>query len=168
MAAGAQPQERLCPWWRDGLPENVWRFDDEPTLEKPLIYYFFGHLGTPESLVLSEDDYFDFLLGVARNKELIPEVVRAHLANTALLFLGFGLDDWSLRVLFRLLQAQGGKAQMEGYSHIAAQFEPDESRLIDPRRARRYLEQYFMRDNISIYWGRPAEFLRTLLDKLHS
>jgi len=167
VAAGAQPQERLCPWWSDRLPESDWRFDDEPTPEKPLIYYFFGHLAMPESLVLSEDDYLDFLLGVARNKTLIPAVVRARLTNTALLFLGFGLDDWSLRVLFRLLQAQEGKEQMKGYSHIAAQFEPDDSRLLDPRRARRYLEQYFMRENISIYWGRPAEFLRTLLDQLH-
>ena len=37
---------------------------------------------SPNSVVLTEDDYFDFLIGVTSNKDLIPPVVRRALADT--------------------------------------------------------------------------------------
>ncbi len=165
---GAQPVERLCPWWSNWIPETRWRYDDEPTPEKPLIYYLFGHISVPESLVISEDNYFDFLIGVTRSKELIPEVVRARLTSTALLFLGFGVDDWSFRILFRTLMAQEGSDQLKFYSHVAAQLEPDGTRWLDPRRARRYLDRYFAGEKISIFWGQPDEFLKELAQHMAS
>ena len=58
--------------------------------------------------MLTEDDYFDFLIGVTANKDLIPKPVRRALADSALLFLGFQLDDWDFRVLFRSIAGQEG------------------------------------------------------------
>ncbi len=164
--AGADPQTRICPWWSDRIPQELWAYDDKPTDKKPLVYHLFGHLSEPDSLVLSEDNFFDFLIGVTRNKELIPESIRNTLTSTALLFLGFRTDDWSFRVLFRTLMAQPGSDQLKRYSHVAAQIEPEEDRLLDSRRARRHLETYFESEKISIYWGRAEEFMLALASQM--
>ncbi len=160
--AGANPQTRICPWWSDRIPTEIYSYEGRPTDERPLVYHLFGHISQPESLVLSEDNYFDFLIGVTRNKDLIPESIRNALTSTALLFLGFRTDEWSFRVLFRTLMAQPGSEQLKRYSHVAAQIEPEEDRLLDSRRARSHLEKYFESEKISIYWGRAGEFLDTL------
>jgi len=165
-AKGVDPQVRLCPWWSQRIPEAKWRYEDEPTEEKPLVYHLFGHFNTPESLVLSEDNYFDFLIGVARNKTLIPDTVVNALTNSALLFVGFRPDDWDYRVLYRTLMAQEGSEQLRDYRHVTAQVEPDESRLLDIQRARRFLEKAFNKDNIGMFWGRSEDFLSALTQQL--
>jgi hypothetical protein len=166
--AGAAPQVRLCPWWSQRIPESKWRYEDEPTEQQPLVYHLFGHIGTPESIVLSEDNYFDFLIGIMRNKDLIPDTVINALTSTALLFIGFRTDEWGFRVLFRTLMAQEGSEQLRDYTHVTAQIEPDEGRLLDFQRARRHLEKAFNKDNISVYWGRSDEFLNELAKQLRA
>ena len=159
--AGNPPQVRMSPW-NDQIPTEMCTFSGIPTPKQPLIYHLFGHISVPESLVLSEDDYFDFLIGITRNKELIPSLLRDALTRRALLFLGFRTDDWCFRVLFRTLMALPGSAQLRRFSHVAAQIEPEEDRLLDSRRARRHLEKYFEGEKISIYWGRADDFIQTL------
>ena len=167
ICAGATPQMRLCPWWSHRIPESKWRYDDEPTVERPLVYHLFGHIGTPESLVLSEDHFFDFLIGVTRNRDLIPDTVVNALTSTALLFLGFRTDDWDFRVLFRTLMAQEGSAQLRDYKHVTAQIEPEEDHLINLQRARKHIEQVFNKDNIGVYWGHSDAFLSALAAQMH-
>ncbi len=48
--------------------DRTYRPDDQ----RPLVYHLFGHLARRRSLVLTEDDYFDFLIGVTRDKDLVP------------------------------------------------------------------------------------------------
>ena len=49
-------------------PRSVFEEDPEykPDKDNPLVYHLFGRLDIPESLVLTEDDYFDFLVGVTK------------------------------------------------------------------------------------------------------
>jgi hypothetical protein len=164
---GKNPQERFCPW-NNQIPKEICLYSGQPTVEVPLVYHLFGHFSEPRSLVLTEDDYFDFLIGVTSNKDEVPPVIRAALANSALLFLGFGIDDWGFRVLFRTLMAREGSEQLEIYRHVAAQIEPDEERLLDPQRARKLLEDYFKNMEIDVFWGRPEEFLEALHQHLYS
>ncbi len=162
--AGKEPQIVLCPW-NDYVEELQADFDPsyKPTVERPLVYHLFGRLSEPESVVLTEDHYFDYLIGVTRNKEIIPSVVRSALVNSALLFLGFQLDDWQFRVLFRSVRAQQGGELLGRYPHIAVQLEPEEGRLLEPERARKYLESYFSAgSNISLFWGRAEDFVKEL------
>ncbi len=49
--------------------------------DTPLVFKIFGELSHPESIVLTEDDYFDFLIGATRNKNLIPTAVRLFFGN---------------------------------------------------------------------------------------
>jgi hypothetical protein len=65
-------------------------------------------------------------------------------------------------VFFRFLLMQEGREMLKFFSHAAAQIEPDEDRILDLKRARRYLEEYFESENISIYWGNTDEFLQEL------
>lgn len=168
-AAGKEPQVELCRWNEEVemLPSI---YDDDPDYQpdeqRPLVYHLFGIFEHPESLVLTEDDYFDFLIGISENKELIPISVRQALADTALLFLGFRLDDWGFRVLFRSLMSQEGRRRRRKYAHVAGQILPEEGRFLEPERARRYLENYFEDSDISIFWGSAADFTRELLEQM--
>ncbi|MDI6770696.1 MAG: SIR2 family protein [Anaerolineales bacterium] len=163
-AAGKKPEMIICPWNEYITADSV--FDREPdyrpTPERPLVYHLFGHLSQPDSLVLTEDDHFDFLIGVTGNKDLIPGMVRRVLADTALLFLGFQLADWAFRVLFRTIMGQQGGGRRSRYAHIGVQLALDENRIISPERARKYLETYFDEAAISIYWGDSDDFIKEL------
>ncbi|MCB0130037.1 MAG: SIR2 family protein, partial [Caldilineaceae bacterium] len=136
--------------------------DYRPSPEEPLIYYLFGNLDEPGSVVLTEDDYFDFLIGVTSNKDLIPEFVRRYMVDSALLFLGFGLDEQDFRVLFRSIMKREGRRRRSGYAHVAAQINPEEGRILEPERARAYLETYFDDAAISIFWGSAHDFIGEL------
>ena len=96
----------LCPRsdQRDELADEDPNY--RPSVEEPLVYHLFGHLRDPDSVVLTQDDYFDYLIDITRNNEIIPKSVRANLANTALLFLGFQMSDWDFRVFFRSIISQ--------------------------------------------------------------
>lgn len=161
--AGKDPQIAVCPWNEYVEVSNAEvETDYRPTPDRPLVYHLFGRLSEPDSLVITEDDYFDYLIGVTSNKDLIPSEVRRRLADTALLFLGFDLDSWDFRVLYRSLMGQEGRERRSRYAHIAAQIDPEGGRLIEPERARQYLEQYFRDADISIYWGSAEDFLSEL------
>jgi hypothetical protein len=165
--AGKHPVEEFCRWnedveWAPSI------YDAEPTyspsVERPLVYHLLGRLDEPRSLVITEDDYFDFLIGATKRNDLIPTSVRRALVESGLLFLGFRLDDWDFRVLFRTLMQQEGKSRRYGYAHVAAQVDPEEGRILEPDRARRYLESYFRSPDIdiSVFWGSVEDFVREL------
>lgn len=164
---GKDPQVVLCPW-NEHVEQLQTVFDREaeyfPSAERPLVFHLFGRLDEPDSIVLTEDDYFDFLIGFTGNKEIIPSAIRRALADTSLLFLGFQMDDWNFRVLFRSILSQQGGGRRDRYAHIAAQIEPEEGRILEPERARRYLENYFSKGaDISLFWGSAEDFMKTLL-----
>lgn len=167
--AGKDPQVMLCPWndstitWDKEYSIYRREKDYQPSPQRPLVYCLFGSLNDQDTIVLTEDDYFDFLIGVTRNRDSIPAVVRRALADSALLFLGFQLDDWQFRVLFRSILAQQGSERRRSYPHVAAQIAPDKSYNLNPEAARRYLEKYFLKSaEISIYWGSVKYFIKDL------
>jgi len=169
---GKEPTELICRWRPDENPEK-YQFP-EPDKDHPLIFYLFGHIREPDSLVLTEDNYFDFLIGVTREakpeRQRIPTKIQAALTSTSLLFLGFRLDDWNFRVLFRSIINQEGSAQLKRKAHIAVQVDPEDDRIREPSRARSYLEDYFISQeipaDISIYWGRVEDFIKELNQRL--
>lgn len=169
VEAGKDPQILLCPW-NEYIEQAETIFDREPeyypTPERPLVYHLFGRLDEPDSVVLTEDDYFDFLIGVTGNQDLIPPVVRRALSDSSLLFLGYQMDDWNFRVLFRSILSKQGGGRRDRYAHIAAQIDPEEGRILSPDRARRYLENYFSKGaDISLFWGSAQDFLSELFHR---
>lgn len=166
-ARGKRPEVGIFPWQRElsRLPDPFAADPDyEPSVKRPLVYHLFGHLAFPRSLVLTQDDYFDFLLA-AKNPEYherIPAWLRERLNDSGLLFLGFELEEWAFRVVFRTLLQQEGAGARDDYRHVAAQMEPEEGRVLDPGGARRYLENSLKNPRIDVYWGPLDRFLAEL------
>jgi hypothetical protein len=164
------PTVAYCEWNEDlEWPESIYEREPgyEPSPDRPLVVYLFGNMETPtpeepDSLVLTENDYFNYLIEVSQNGNALPSDVRSALVNGALLFLGFRMQEWDFRVLFRTLMKQPGRRLREKYSHVAAQIDPEEGQTVDPERARRYLERYFGGDRVSIYWGSVDDFTARL------
>jgi hypothetical protein len=164
---GREPEVELCRWHEDiDWPESVFERDPgyRPTPERPLIYHLLGTFDEPESLVLTEDDYFDFLIGVTRNQDLVPKVVRRRLSDSALMFVGFPIEEWDFRVLYRSLMRTEGGRRREDYTHVAVQVDPEEGATLDAGRARQYLEGYFRSARVSLYWGSTEHFAKELQD----
>jgi hypothetical protein len=165
LAAGKEPRVELLRWneyadWPDSVYDS--EPDYEPSPEKPLVYHLFGRLGVEDSMVITEDDYFDFLINVTRDPKLIPGAVQRAFVDGALLFLGFAMDGWDFRVLFRGLMDQEGRSRRGNYAHAGVQINPEEGRILEIDGARRYLESYFENADIHIYWGGPEDFAHDL------
>jgi hypothetical protein len=151
--------------WSPSIDQTPSVFDNPQaaTFDKnrPLVYQLFGQLDVPESIVLAQDDYFDALIA-ASGEGRLPQVVKGALTNRTLLFLGFNIDDWNFRVLFRFILNLPGAHLLRNHPHVAVQVDPEEQRFYDPRAARNYLEDYFSAQQIDIYWGTVDDFIRDL------
>lgn len=159
------PKRELCRW-NDAVKHYPSIFDGatlvEPTVANPIVYHLFGFDKSPESLVLTEDDYFDYLVKISNDEDIIPSRIQAALASTSLLMLGYSLGDWAFKVLFRgLIAARHGK--MNRIS-VTVQLPPISDDPNDPRQIRlqKYFDDYFGGNGIRPYWGTTVEFTTEL------
>jgi hypothetical protein len=139
-----------------------------PTVKKPLVYHLFGRFTEPASLVLAEDDYFDFLMWINNpsNTVLLPQILDDEWVQNSMLFLGFQTSDWNFRMLFRSIlneQRRSLRLSAKAYDSLAVQLQPGDDHL-QPERARKFLENSYTRQSFNLYWGSPAEFLKELND----
>ena len=156
---GKTPVTLLCPW-NEYIEAKLEDYTEEPTEQNPLVFHLYGRWDEPDSVVLTEDNYFDFLIGVTSNKSLVPEQVRRALSDSSLMFLGFQAENWDFRILYRSLISQPGGSRRGNYAQISAQMEPDDDRIVEPAGARKYLEDYFGKSAaIDLFWGNAEEFL---------
>lgn len=159
LMASKDPRFEFCRW-NELLERNESFFDSEmPTRERPLVFHFFGHQKNPESLVLTEDDYLDFVFNVSRNHRLIPPRVEQALTDS-LLFVGIDWSDFGMRALLKTFSHYTERSLGRGnFIQINLPYE------IYGERAefiQRYLERYFANMRIKVYWGTPAEFAAEL------
>src|SRR5262249_15290993 len=82
-AQGKRPIVQVFRWRKKRLPAYP-KLDRELTPDMPIVFHLFGRLSQPESLVLTEDDFFDYLMQ-AQHPESLPSEVASALANDALL-----------------------------------------------------------------------------------
>lgn len=77
----------------------------EVTDKTPLLYYLYGYVPEPTSVVITETQLLDFLAAVISKDPPLPNDLNAALTNGKLfLFLGFGLHQWYLRILLHVLK----------------------------------------------------------------
>jgi hypothetical protein len=130
---------------------------DEPSEKRPLVYHLFGRLVRESSLVLTEDDYFEWMAAWQTRRKDVPPVVSDSLVRKSLMFVGFRLDDWDFRVVFNAVKSFGGRELFRDSLHVGVQLSPD-SQLIEPDAAQEYFESLFGKDTVSIYWGETRHF----------
>jgi hypothetical protein len=133
-----------------------------PTVEQPLVYHLFGRMDSPDSQVVTEANYLDFLIAIHKDRERIPNVVWSALSEANLLFIGFDIDDWPLRVIMQTIMNMSGSYRAPRRTNIAVQIDPESGAITDPDRTRRYLEKYFRNNDLQIYWGSVGDFVQRL------
>jgi TIR domain/SIR2-like domain len=164
--AGKEPVTDFCRWKPELMRESKEPLEDpsyEPSVDRPLVYHVFGTLEVPESIVITEDEYFDFVAAVARSSpnQLIPSVIEEALADTSLLFLGFGLQHWDLRILLRsVIMRESAPRKGMRAKHVAAELDLVRGGATSPERAREYMVTYFQNHEpaIEIEWASVDEF----------
>lgn len=82
---------------------------DYPVKKMPLVYNLFGSIAEEESLILTHDDLFDFLLTALGQHRLPTKLQRALNEADNFIFLGFGFDRWYLQLLVRILSTNEEK-----------------------------------------------------------
>lgn len=148
------PAREICRW-NSMIQDQHGPFSDKAfvaTPDNPVVYHLHGRCGVKESIVLTEDDYFDFLVAISEDDLLPHQLVRA-LAGTSLLFIGYKLADWDFRVIHRGLV----KTKEPSLRRLSVTVQ-----LPDTDEARRYLDKYFANMNVQVYWGTANEFIAEL------
>lgn len=168
-----EPYRVLLPWnnemenGRFQLPPGV-HFNPEhpPTWRTPWVYHIHGHYLAVESMVITEDDYTDFVSHLMEHgvNSLSPSTFVERLAKT-LLVLGYRLNDLTFRVIFKSLLTGTDPARKKQRStivqlpRVAHTGQSDALSQEDPAFIELY-EKYFGYMNFRVYWGDVVEFLR--------
>jgi hypothetical protein len=157
--AGKRPERELCRWNNHPRLEAETRVLDGhfiPTPAEPVVFHLHGHLDVVESLVLTEDDYLDFVVAASQDpRMLLPHEIHLAIASTSLIFVGYSLADWDFRVLHRGILARVARGQRR--LSVTVQLERDD------RKQREYLKKYFSALlEVKVFWGNAAEFAQEL------
>jgi hypothetical protein len=169
---GKRPRIGISPWYpgaEDVLeqpldPQSGYR----PSPQEPLVFHMHGHWRHPESLVLAEDDYIEYLIGlggesrVANGRRMVPPPVYTALRSKPVLFIGYSLRDWTFQVLFRTLMRD--IAETHRRWHVSVQLEPPVPGASES--AKSYLEEYFRLRHITVFWESTDSFTRELARRM--
>lgn len=159
-AIGKKPHRELCRWnnfIKDYPSIFIQNSSFEPSSDEPVVFHLHGHNECYESLVLTEDDYLDFLVNISSDNELLPHQIRRSLAGTSLLFVGYSLADMSFRVLFRGLVSSVEDTLRRISVTVQLPPVPDQDEQI-----RQYQTEYLNKIDMRVYWGTAQEFMSEL------
>ena len=161
LSRGKEPVSEFCRWNND-LLEIPSRIDKhtryKPNKNQPLVFHLHGDINTPQSMVLTEKDYFDFIINLNKEdeKELLPSIMRLELPMSSLLFVGYTLNDIDFRSIFQgALSFLGRKSRKIS---VAVQVPP----LVNNNKDKvvNYLNQYTKSMfEVHAYWGNLTNFV---------
>jgi hypothetical protein len=166
-AENKRPRTQVC-FWSGGRarakPEHWPDPDFEPTVVSPAVYHVFGLENYPQTLVLSEDDFMNFLIAVAEDTNtqnpIVPLRLREALAESRLILLGYHLPDWEFRILFRFI-LKFRRSDLSPRSTVI-QVIPRIKRIEDQRRLLAYLLHYFDRKQFDVEWTSAEDYIQRL------
>jgi hypothetical protein len=157
---GKTPYKDICRWNKYLKRSERKSSDFFPIPEEPLVFHLHGSYEVPESLVLTEYDYLDFLAAISSNKKLLPPRIQKAFTDSSLLFLGYSIADWDFHVLFRILA--GYLEISTSRKHYSVQLVPGNVLETRKEKAQEYLDQYFDELDIHVYWQDCREFAKEL------
>lgn len=166
-----KPLREICKWNKQVAakfgprPRTLRTSQLAGDVKNPIVFHLHGHTELAESMVLTEDDYLDFLINLSRDDDLLPHRIQQAFTTTSLLFIGYSLSDWNFRVLFRSIVGYLDKSLLR--AHISVQLAPVKNDASDEQRKRAedYLNRYFEDLKIRVYWGTAREFVRELSNR---
>lgn len=155
--AGKEPRTEICRWHKglETVP-SVFETDYQPSKEAPLVYHLHGFDAYPESLVLTENDYLEFLVAtsqeIGRGTDPIPKRVRQAMADSSLILMGYSLQSLEFKVLF------WGLIKPRPLQHTSVSIQ-----LLPSDQERKFLQEYLRREaKFEVYWGDIQEYAQEL------
>lgn len=136
---------------------------------KPVVYHLFGLEDYAKSLVLSEDDYMDFLMNSAAamsSYEVIPMPLRDALSQSRLLMFGYNMRSWDFRALFRFILEF--RKPMDAPKGITLQFKPNLGNKEFEKHSLSYLEKYFGGHKFKVKWIDAESFIYELTEAIEN
>lgn len=164
---GRRPRMHVCTWATDEQPGQPLDPNYVPSVDEPLVFHVFGNFKYPDDLIITEDDYFEFLMGVTRNETReaarIPPAITAAIANSGWLMLGFQVEDWDFRVVLSSVLRQPGRPMgLKRRTSVAIQMNLTDEGVAFARTFD-YLDRYFsMNKEVSLFWSSPEDFVNEL------
>lgn len=78
----------------------------DPTAESPVVFKIHGDVARPETLVVTDEDYIQFVLRMSSKDpyDPVPLTLKYYLTGWTTLFVGYSLLDYNLRLLFKTLR----------------------------------------------------------------
>ncbi|HEY3823519.1 MAG TPA: CHAT domain-containing protein [Bryobacteraceae bacterium] len=162
--AGREPVSDFARWKPELQKKDLFPGPDEsyrPSVGTPYVYHLFGDAAIePESRVVTEDDYADYMLGINRQASMafVPSFVRAALTSGALLFLGLHFKDRAFQIVLRNALNQIPNPKKKSM-WVGAQIPPEPDRYLRVQAARIHIEKAIGSD-LKIYWGSTQQFIR--------
>jgi hypothetical protein len=163
------PHVELCRWNDTIFQKNsVFGKGENFKLDgdKPIVYHLHGNLDHIESMVVTEDDYIDFMKTMTK-PDKIPEAIQSAFSVNSLLFVGYSLRDLNFRLLMGILNDYLGISMAN--VHISIQL-PDWPKDEEKKKgAMRYMSKYFERFQgykIRVSWGDCRTFTEELEQRL--
>jgi SIR2-like domain len=145
-------------WWpyggaapREVIPNKL----DIELSDRTVVYKMHGAIDrrqpSRDQYVITEDDYIDFLARMTKGKA-IPAIFAEAFQTRHFLFLGYGLNDWNLRVVLNRIEKD--QRRPKGITSWAIQHQP------------RPLERRFWQDRgVEVYDQMLDEFVRQLASR---
>jgi hypothetical protein len=100
-ASGKQPRVAIYTPNLEATPDHR-----DPASDSPVVFKLHGDLSRPETIVITDEDYIQFVLRMS-NKEPydpVPLTLKYYLSGWPTLFVGYSLLDYNLRLLFKTLR----------------------------------------------------------------
>lgn len=85
----------------------------ESSAEEPFVFKLHGDIQSPDSIVVTDEDYIQFVLRMTDKDTFhpVPETFRYNFKRWPTLFVGYSLLDYNLRLLFKTLRWKMDKAK---------------------------------------------------------
>jgi hypothetical protein len=166
--SGKVPRTQICFWngSKVGItPEHLPDPNYNPTPENPAVYHLFGLENNKDTLVISEDDYLNFLMTAAEelnSQDLYPSPLRLALPTARLMLLGYNLRDWDFRALFKFILLTRKTANKK--PSIAIQLRPTLENKNYEASSLNFLERFFGEQNFRVAWTGTENFIYQLSD----
>lgn len=169
--SGKTPIVDLCAWFSVGWdePDSALKAVGravEVSETTPLVYHLHGAFSNLESIVLTEDDYLDFLTATSVRKSLVPTNVESSFSEKTLLFLGYNLEDMTFKVLLRRISATIRRSQR---AHLTVQLRHDSVPVTAADKQRVEIREAYVHkllgNNARVYWGSCEKFASELAEK---
>lgn len=78
--------------------------DQQPSELQPLVYKLHGSLERYLEMIVTEEDIVDFLACLLLGEPPLPNIIKALFVQKSILFIGYGLKDWNVRVMLRAIR----------------------------------------------------------------